>query len=1126
MPVLLPTNPTSLASSLLAVCLLASAVDAAAPPPASASSPAPWEMRSFLDDAGLADNFIFQVAFGPEGHPWFATADGLHRYDGLRWQRFGLESGLPSLLVRCLMWTNAGELWVGTDAGIGRFSAERFSPRPDLIGVNPRRIVEGGDGTIWVCVDGWLTPGRRRGLLELRPERTRWHGIEDGLPDEYVSDFFEDSRGRQFALTIEGLVQRHDDRWIDPLPQDDADARGYLWSMAETGDGVLLAATSNAIFVRREHGWHREPWQSNAKPSFASGGVALRRGAHDEKRLERWTSDGFEPLTDFAVHPGLIEHAARAPDGSVWCVGHNLLLRCAEAEPRWQVHDVPMRPVGLDAAGRVWLSGAAETWRRDGDGWTVFSGAVDTIDFDREGTAWGSCADGVRRFRPDGSTFTDDRSTLGQFGQLTLAVDAHRGVWCLGRDESGTPTLARWTGDEWQIRPIDPSTSCERGPVADPNGGVWTIVPPTSEQPGRAVHVTDAGERTLDLPPSPASAVPRLLARDDALLIYGMFGVRRFDHAAGTWSEVHVQPGRSVVVGVPSGDSVWFATSGLAGGQSGLARWHDGHITSFPLSTRAHVGRGPDHQLIFSCRNGLLIRVDEDGISPVTIGGTDPAEAAYEDATGTLWAYHGGTLVSLSPDGNAPETSVTAESSRLTEGAPLVLQFAASEPNRPSGDDYGFSWRLDGGPWSPFRLSTQITLEEGLSTGDHRIDVRARDGGMAVDRTPATLTFTVIPVPIQMRWWFWPATAATLILLVSLGAIAVVSRHRIRRYAGGLEAEVDRRVTDLRESEARFRRLVEHAQDAIFLHDFEGNIVDVNHHACASLGYERRELLALNLESIDTSWSPARAGQHRAALRRGEPVRVESTQFRRDGGSFPVESHVGVIDTGGTPLALSLVRDMTSHKANERRRRLIMNELDHRVKNNLTAVLALFQGTLSGATDLGVFRSRFEGRIHALARMHELLAQASWEGACLSEAMRLIVRPFASDDERRLDADGPACTLDAAAAVPFGLALHELATNAAKHGALAHATGRVVLRWRITETGVLQLTWREHCEQPCEPPAEEGCGIRLIRGLIEHELSGRVEFDFERGGLVVRVEALALEGAARPAVDPSAGVGV
>ena len=198
----------------------------------------------------------------------------------------------------------------------------------------------------------------------------------------------------------------------------------------------------------------------------------------------------------------------------------------------------------------------------------------------------------------------------------------------------------------------------------------------------------------------------------------------------------------------------------------------------------------------------------------------------------------------------------------------------------------------------------------------------------------------------------------------------------------------------------------------------------------------------------------------------------------------------------------TLMRSIIVLKDRDRVRARTMNELNHRMKNMLSIVQAIATETRRRATSLEQFGKAFEGRLAALARSHEALGDREWHGGDLEMLISQCCKPFC--DETRLDLQGPEVELPPKAAVGIGMVIHELATNAAKYGALSIPTGTLQVRWDLPEEGglrILRLQWREQNGPPLPSTRKEGFGSVLLRSIIESDLGGKLDMIFTREGL-------------------------
>ena len=197
--------------------------------------------------------------------------------------------------------------------------------------------------------------------------------------------------------------------------------------------------------------------------------------------------------------------------------------------------------------------------------------------------------------------------------------------------------------------------------------------------------------------------------------------------------------------------------------------------------------------------------------------------------------------------------------------------------------------------------------------------------------------------------------------------------------------------------------------------------------------------------------------------------------------------------------------DVTDRVLGDRQQKLLLDELNHRVKNTLATVQAIADQTLRTNADPAGFRQAFESRLMALSDTHNLLTVSNWISADLRQVVQLEFRPYGSE---RYRLKGPAVALSPARALALGLLFHELATNAAKYGALASGDGQVEVVWEIREQGgleALEIDWREHDGPPVVAPTRRGFGSRLIERSLQGHLGGEATLTYAPEGVRCRI---------------------
>ncbi|KMO35088.1 hypothetical protein VQ02_17840 [Methylobacterium variabile] len=318
----------------------------------------------------------------------------------------------------------------------------------------------------------------------------------------------------------------------------------------------------------------------------------------------------------------------------------------------------------------------------------------------------------------------------------------------------------------------------------------------------------------------------------------------------------------------------------------------------------------------------------------------------------------------------------------------------------------------------------------------------------------------------------------------------------------------------LRESEVFARSVVESSPDCIKVLDLEGRLqflngpgrcaMEVDDFTCIQYG------VWAELWPEETRPEVVRAIQAAAQGRAGRFTAFCPTM--KGTPKWWDVSVTPVLGPNGKPARLlSISREITSMKQAEERLRLMMGELNHRVKNTLATVQAVVTLSARSADSVVDYKTRVLNRLTGLAKTNDLLTQSSWAGADLRALLCSELDIY--DDERgeRVKLDGPEVALSARLAVSVSMVVHELTTNAAKYGALSLPQGRVAVSWRLRgENGHkrLSLTWVEQGGPPVTPPTRRGFGSKMIQEALARELNADIRVDYLSEGLRFSISTL------------------
>jgi PAS domain S-box-containing protein len=344
-----------------------------------------------------------------------------------------------------------------------------------------------------------------------------------------------------------------------------------------------------------------------------------------------------------------------------------------------------------------------------------------------------------------------------------------------------------------------------------------------------------------------------------------------------------------------------------------------------------------------------------------------------------------------------------------------------------------------------------------------------------------------------------------------------VSASPIRDGVGGVigASKFVRDVTEkkmhermLRESQQRLSQILDNVNAFVGLLDEEGKIVEVNNAALAAAGLQRKDVVGKSLGQaswwLPTPLAGVRIGDMISRAQAGERQRADLEYVARANAMEEVRwvdfqlVPIGGADGRVTAIVPSGV-DITERKRAEQQVRALMLEINHRAKNMIGLVLAIARQT--AASNPGEFIARYSERLQALAANQDILVKNEWRGADLDDLVRVQLAHFVDLIGSRITLDGPVVRLTQHAAQAIGMAMHELATNAGKYGALSNSEGEIRIDWELRDEQ-LSITWREHGGPVVERPTRSGFGQTVMTSLAQSAVGGHVTLEYAQSGIV------------------------
>jgi PAS domain S-box-containing protein len=420
----------------------------------------------------------------------------------------------------------------------------------------------------------------------------------------------------------------------------------------------------------------------------------------------------------------------------------------------------------------------------------------------------------------------------------------------------------------------------------------------------------------------------------------------------------------------------------------------------------------------------------------------------------------------------------TDAAGRITYYNQAAADFAGRRPDL--GEEWCVTWRLyrpDGTPLPHDQCPMAVALKEN----------RAVRGAEAMAERPDGTRVPFIPYPTPLH----DTTGA---LIGAVNVLVDISEHK------RAEAAVQ-----------RLAAIVESSDDAIVSKDLNGIITSWNTGAERLFGYRAAEAIGKPVRMLIPQERDQEEDAILQCIRRGERVApYESVRRRKDGTLVEVALTISPIkDADGRVIGASNVaRDITERKRAERHQDLLIHELNHRVKNTLAVVQSVAAQSFRGETGGQAYR-RFEARLMALAKAHDILTREKWDSVDLADVVAELTTAHCSDASR-LEIDGAHLRVPATMALSIAMALHELCTNAAKYGALSNSLGRVRIRWHVAvenDDRRLHLHWEEQGGPAVVVPQTKGFGSRLIERGLARELNAEVHLDYAPTGVVCTIDA-------------------
>jgi signal transduction histidine kinase/CheY-like chemotaxis protein len=810
-----------------------------------------WSVRDFTPDSLGEGRYISTATVAPDSTVWIATWDGIRRYDGYQWTHLGMTNGLPSNLVRHILVRRNGEVWVGTDQGVGVLNDGRFEARSkpgDLAGESVRRMAEAPDGTLWFASEPWPRSTAGGGLTRLRDGKWTRYGTSDGLPTNYVFEIFVASNGRVLAGTPGGVAEFENERWKPiALP-----GTGLFAPRAFTEDwkGRILITADSRIWQSEGSQW--KPLSTPILRADRNGRWApdptlqiLHLACRDSEgrvlvlvgggETSPRSPDRFLAQLDGnnlrVVTPPIgrrdwqwVEHLAPTQDGGFWIVGQDLAMRWDRNGGEWQRIRRSLHTAAVDRSDRLWFHEDGQLSRVEGSELVIWGEAGPSVLPDAVGElwAWGT-GDVVQNTANPTARWTAADTGLPK-PELGV-IDTTKRFWLGGVNSTGSVRLSHYLKDRWTHETL-PNTAGYKllGLDSDRNGGVWAFA--ALDRTAILYHSDGRTNTVVTVPDLDWFWEPRMSTdMHGSPYIYRTTTVHKYDSTTQRFIPIHDLSGWGQHA-IQVGDLFGFLMQSRSGGITGVALLREGGWQISNLGWREeelsaaslrHRNSSKTPLPIIAARNIHLVRAQDSHIPRIRLPEPVVPWRVASLPNGEIWVNGDNGTLRYRPDGTPPRILALNASTRTIVGSPLDVRPEVAQFNRPRAErrDIYFSWRFNDGAWSHFGLWPQNGFDlSSLSPGKHRLEVRCMDESGDIGTNSSVHAFELVPLPLQARPAFLPTVIALGFLMTGLAAYSWQVRRRIAGENARLDAQVRVRTADLEKALQEEQRLTAAATDA------------------------------------------------------------------------------------------------------------------------------------------------------------------------------------------------------------------------------------------------------------------------------------------------------------------------
>ena len=756
----------------------------------------PGHLSFFAEDADLSTRFLLGMDFEKNGTAWFAAADGLYRYDGFTWKKYGISNGLPSSYVRCVTVAQNGDIWIGTDKGVCTYNGkifERVRTNSLVFNRSVRRIFEDPDGTLWFCSDRWPDSSNPGGLVSFDRKTWRYYGIQEGLPNDHVFHYYRHFDGRRFACTPEGMVEWLGDKW-GPLRNPGYPPKLHTWMVTGTPQGDIFVQASRATYRLEKDRWNKVEDNSSALCACKDGSIVslFHDPSRQTQQFTRWNGNSFifESFS-FPSRGSFIEMAKQAPDGAIWAISYGLIVRWEYGVSDWSYFKGLPPHCYSDTADRIWFADKSNTVVYANQSFRSLSQAFPSLWIGVNGDVWGQMKtttnDSLIRF---GLQETNQYSLtkIGIQDISGLIIDPQTNHWFYGVDKSSNSVVTCFNGTQWlQIRDQKLARYSIRSVCSDLTNGIWMVCVPPS---GNNYELAYINQKMVSFPLQrnaiPLSGEPLVCLTKEGFWLFGQNGLvqgtlslenswRRVNEISVTNGFSHYLSSRNILA--------IFASGGITGQPGVICRYNSKWQEFFAdITQQCFLDR--EDNLAFADANGFYwLRHGSKEPHYVSIPLNTQIISITRSRDGAFWLGTLDGVLQWRPKLAPIRVQLISDADYVPHNGKLQFRVQVARYLKPQSTQsrYLYSMKIDDLSWSEFTSSVSKTIDvQMLEPGPHQISLRVQNNTGDIIEAMSPLKFRVLATPLQDRVWFKPVLIliAAAILLPSIGFILRVIEIR------------------------------------------------------------------------------------------------------------------------------------------------------------------------------------------------------------------------------------------------------------------------------------------------------------------------------------------------------------